>query len=421
MEGHFRMSRRELDRKAVLEEVKSGRRTLLSASVVLKLSYRHMRRLYKAFLLGGDAVLAHKSRGRSSNRGHGAQFKARVLARYRERYDGFGPTLAAEKLAQEGLGVDHETLRRWLISDGQWRRRRKRSAHRQWRERREAFGDLAQLDGSHHAWFGPEHPRCCLMNLVDDARGTTMAIMAEEETTEAAMRLLWAWVERYGIPRALYMDKKSVYLCTRPPTIEEQLAGKEPVTAFGRCCEKLGIEMITAHSPQAKGRVERNHGVYQDRFVKELALEEITTVAGANACLATFCDQLNAKFALDIADTPDHHRKPPKSLDLRDVFCIDEERTLSNDYTVRHQNRIFQVLAENKPLPRPKEKVLVRTWLDGSLHLRYKDKPLLFNEIPSAPVRPKPPAVSKKAARRSPLPKPKPARNHPWNRNAPPK
>jgi molybdenum-dependent DNA-binding transcriptional regulator ModE len=419
MEGHLLMSRRELERKTVLEEVKAGHRTLASAAPLLGVSYRHVRRLYKAFVAGGDAALVHKARGRPSNRGHGPDVKARVLARYRERYVGFGPTLAAEKLAGDGLVVGHETLRRWLVADGQWQRRRKRSAHRQWRQRREQFGALLQLDGSHHRWFGPEHPAACLMNLVDDATGTTMSIMAEEETTAAAMRLVQLWVERHGVPQALYADKKTVYFSLREPTIDEQLADEKPLTAFGLSCKKLGIEMIPAHSPQAKGRVERNHAVYQDRFVKELALEGITTVPGADALLQSFCGQLNAKFAIDHHSVPDHHRALPKGLDLRDVFCTEELRTLANDYTVRHNKRFFQVLAENKPLPRPKEKITVRTWQDGSIHLHYKDKPLAFKEIEYTPT-PKPTGTAPSPPPKAPLPKKnKPASNHPWKKALP--
>jgi transposase-like protein len=373
-----------------------------------------VRRLFLGFLTGGDASLVHGARGRPSNRGHGCEFRAQVLARYRERYAGFGPTLAAEKLAAEGLAVDHETLRRWLMGDGQWQRRHKRRAHRIRRVRREQFGALLQLDGSHHRWFGPDYPAACLMNLVDDATGTTMAIMAQEETTLAAMRLLQLWVERHGVPQAIYADKKTVYFSLREPTMEEQLADEKPLTAFGLSCKKLGIEMITAHSPQAKGRVERNHAVYQDRFVKELKLENIVTVDGADTLLQTFCGQLNAKFAIDIHSVADHHRRLPQSLDLRDVFCFDEPRTMANDYTVRFQKRFFQVLAENKPLPKPKEKITVRTWQDGTIHLHYKDKPLTAKEIDYIPT--------PKAKTPGPMPLPqtpqhnKPANNHPWKK-----
>lgn len=387
MEGHLLMSSKERRRKSVFDEVAAGRRTLKEAARMLGLSYRHARRSYKRFVAEGDRGLVHRSRGRVGNRGKAASLRRKVLRRYRDRYaqHGCGPTLAAEKLAQEGLDVDHETLRRWLIGDGQWRKRRKRRRHRSRRDRKQHFGQLVQMDGSHHRWFGPDHPKCCLMNMVDDATGRTLSLMAQEETTEAAMRLLWRWVQRYGIPKALYTDKKNVFVTSREPTIEEQLADEEPMTAFGKACAKLDIEIITAHSPQAKGRVERNHGVYQDRLVKELALRGITTIAGADKALQNgFCDELNAKFAQQPIAKEDFHRPVPQDMALEDVFCIEQTRTVNNDWTVRHQNRLYQILEQNRPLPKPRDKVLVRTRLDATVHLIYRSRPLQYRLIPKA-------------------------------------
>ncbi len=347
------------------------------------LSYRQCRRSYKRFREQGDAGLVHRRRGVASNRGRPASFKRRVLKRYRERYEGFGPTLAAEKLAEDGFGLDHETLRRWLLADGQWKRRRKRRQHRQRRERKRHFGELVQMDGSHHRWFGATRPQCCLMNMVDDATGNTLSVMAEEETTVAAMGTLWLWIERHGIPKALYTDKKTVFITDRAPTPEEQLANEEPCTAFGKACNKLGIEIVAAHSPQAKGRVERNHAVYQDRFVKELALRRITTIPTSNALLSNgFSDALNKKFALPSASEVDFHRPLPKDIALEDVFCFEEQRTVQNDWTIRSENQHYQILADNTPLPKPKTKVLVRTRLDGTRHLLYQGKPLHYRAIP---------------------------------------
>jgi transposase-like protein len=340
-----------------------------------------------------------------------------VLERYRVRYEGLGPTLCAEKLLEEGYAVDHETLRRWLIADGQWQRRRKRGKHRSRRERKARFGEMLQLDGSPHAWFGPEVPRACLMDLVDDATSACMALMAQEETTAAAMRVLWKWVERHGIPKALYLDRKSVYLALRPPTPQEQLAGEEPLTEFGKACNKLGIELITAYSPQAKGRVERKHGVYQDRFVHELRLQNITTIDAANALLdGGFTEQLNEKFAKPPREPNDAHRPVPRGLDLRNVFCFDESRTVTNDWCVQHKNRHYQILKLNTPLPKPKEKIVVRTWLDGSLHLVYKEHMLKYKALEAPPPRPAKTKPSKDS--KPPAPKPKPKANHPWKKRA---
>ncbi len=254
--------------------------------------------------------MIHRGRGVASNNHLEAELKEKILNRYREVYQGFGPTLAVEKLSEEdGLQpISRETLRLWLLEAGLWQRHRRHRPYRKRREPKHHFGELVQLDGSPHPWFGEEHNSCCLMNMVDDATGITLAIMSEQETTEAAMRILWAWIERYGIPLALYCDLKNVYLIDREPTVEEQLEGKLPKSAFGLACEKLGIQIISAHSPQAKGRVERKHGVYQDRFVKELRLRGAKTIAEANMILSGgFIDKLNKKFARQPLEKEDFH------------------------------------------------------------------------------------------------------------------
>jgi hypothetical protein len=379
MEGHLLMSRKELARKTILELVKDKRITLVQASKRMHLGYRQTLRVYARFVAKGDEGLVHRSRGQPSNRAYPNSFRNKVLARYRERYKKVdcGPTLAAEKMAKEGLTVDHETLRRWMLAEGEWEKHRKGRSHRSRRERKAHFGELVQMDGSHHNWFGPDRDRACLMNMVDDATGVTMGLMDHQETTEAAMNLLRRWIERYGIPLALYTDKKNVYITEREPTLEEQLADEEPMTAFGRACHKLGIEIIPAHSPQAKGRVERSNGVYQDRLVKELALQRITTIPTANKLLHNgFTDGLNEKFAVAPLEKKDGHRPIPKGLNLDDVFCFEAHRVLQNDWCIRHQNRYFQVFKDNKPMPKPKDKILVRTHLDGAIALLHREKPL---------------------------------------------
>lgn len=384
MEGHLLMSAKELERKRVFELVQECRITLREASERLGLSYRQTLRVHGRFLREGAGGLVHRSRGRASNRGHSSSFRALVLSRYREMYKahGFGPTLAAEKLLAEGLCVDHETLRRWLLAEGEWEKRRKRRKHRCRRARRAHFGELVQMDGSHHAWFGEAHGRSCLMNMVDDATSTTQGYMDEEETTWAAMTVLRRWVVRYGIPMALYTDKKNVYVTDRAPTLEEELRGEQPLTAFGKACQKLGIAIITAHSPQAKGRVERSNGTYQDRLVKELALRQISTLEEANELLSNgFVDDLNKRFAVAPGEAEDHHRPLPKGLDLDDVFCHECHRVLQNDWTVRHANIHYQVLGDNKPLPKPGQRILVRTHMDGRIQLLCREKPLAFRPI----------------------------------------
>lgn len=397
MDGDLLMSAKERRRKSVFDEVLAGRLTIRAASGRLGLSYRQCLRSYARFRVEGDAGLVHRRRGRPSNRGRPREFRDKVIRRYRERYakDELGPTLAAEKLSAEGLVVDHETLRRWLLASGDWRKRRRHRAHRSRRERRAHRGELVQMDGSFHPWFSQEHDTACLMNMVDDATGETMALLDEQETTEAAMRLLWHWIDRYGIPVALYTDKRNVYITNREPTVAEQLADEEPKTAFGKACDKLGIAIIAAHSPQAKGRVERSNGVYQDRFVKELSLRGITTIKTANKLLAKgFVDDLNAKFAKPPLHEDDYHRPVPNGIELADVFSIEEERVVQNDWCIRYNNRHYQIEKDNTPLPKPKDKIIVRTRLDRSRDLLYRGKPLRYHALSKAEltqrVRPKP-------------------------------
>jgi transposase-like protein len=420
MEGHLLMSRKELHRKSVLEGVAAKRLTLKEASRRMGLTYRQTLRVYARFVEDGDAGLVHRRRGQPSNRAYPARFRDKVLKRYRERYKDHdvGPTLAAEKLAEEGLVVDHETLRRWLLKEGDWKKRRKRKTHRSRRERKAHFGELVQMDGSPHAWFGPRRPHACLMNMVDDATNIGAVLIDEEETTEAAMRLLWKWIEAYGIPMALYTDRKNVFVTDREPTMEEQLAGEEPRTAFGQACYKLGIEIIRAYSPQAKGRVERVHGTYQDRLVKELALRGITRIETANTLLQNgFTADLNAKFARPPLEQQDYHRPLPKGLKLDDVFCFEQHRTVQNDWTIRHENRYYQIRKDNTPLPKPKDKIVVRTHLDGRIRLLYRNKDLDFRPITLTQrqqhemPRPKRPAEAKTRTQE------KNTHHHPWRQN----
>lgn len=414
MEGeHLLMSTKERQRKSVMERLASGEWSQLEAASYLEISVRQVKRIYRRYRLEGDRGLLHRSRGRRSARAAPETFRAQVLACYGEFYEGLGPTLAAEKLAEDGLSVDHETLRRWLIADGKWQRRRTRGQHRERRQPKEHFGELLQMDGSHHAWFGQERPRCCLMSLVDDATGRAMTLMAQEETTEAAMRLLQQWIERHGVPKALYTDRKSVYITERAPTLEEQLAGKEPLTHFGHACQKLGIRISTAYSPQAKGRVERKHGLYQDRLVHELRLRKIETIEACNRLLHEgFDESLNEKFARRPRSRHDFHRKLPKNVELRDIFCYEETRVLANDWTISYCNQTLQILKLNDPLPRPKEKITVRNWLDGSVHLLYRGKPVLFRVLAQPPAK-NDTRVEKTAAQKG---KNKPPHNHPWRR-----
>src|SRR5262245_14662509 len=297
------MSTTELRRAGVLAGVAAAPLKLGSGARVMEVSDRQAKRLYRRYRAEGAKGLTHRSAGRASNRASDARTQRRVLALIREKYSGgvderFGPTLAAEHLASEdGITIDHETLRRWMLAAGLWSRARQRSPHRRRRARMAHFGELVQLDGSFHPWFEDRGPHSCLLTLVDDATGRSLGRFEAQETIWAAVGLLRAWIARYGIPRALYTDWKNVYV--RRPNQEERETGAEPLTQFGRMCATLGIQIIPASSPQAKRRIERNHGTHQDRLVKKLQLKGIDDIAAANAFLETaYVAELNRRFTL---------------------------------------------------------------------------------------------------------------------------
>jgi hypothetical protein len=221
------------------------------------------------------------------------------------------------------------------------------------------------------------------MNMVDDATGITLGILSEQETTEAAMQLLWAWIELYGIPQSLYCDRKNAFVLDRDPTIREQLAGVLPLSPFQYACERLGVEVIVAHSPQAKGRVERNHGVYQDRFVKELRLAGVSSIQEANPFLrSTYLPAINERFAKQATHPEDAHAPLVNKIDLRDVFCFQEQRVVSRDWVVQFERRVYQIPSQVHGRPAPGQRVVVRKWLDASVHWYWKERPLPVRELP---------------------------------------
>ena len=331
------MGRKELLRAKMMEMVKLKQKTLTAASKIIGVSYRQAKRIYRRYLLEGDSGLIHKNTGKPSPNSKSSSFKEKVIeiVENNTKFKDFAPTFASEKLLElYDLKVDHETLRRWMIEKGLWKIKRRRRKHRSRRDRKEQFGEMVQFDGSLHDWFEGRRGKCCLMNMVDDAKGTTLSFLTEEETTDAAMMLLWSWIEQYGIPQAVYCDRKNAFVLTREPTLEEQLQGIEPKSHFQKACEKLGIEVIIAYSPQAKGRVERNHGVYQDRFVKELRLMDISTIEDANDFLEkTYLPKINSKFEKEALCSIDAHVPIESTESLKDILCYEYERTVSNDIT----------------------------------------------------------------------------------------
>jgi transposase len=414
--GRTALSAREVERAGVLRRVKDGKLKLVSAAQLLGISTRQAKRLWKRYQEQGIEGLKHRAAGTRSNRAKPERFRKRVLSLVRDKYSGgiderFGPTLAAEHLASEdGLEISSWTLRRWMLSEGLWSRERKRGPYRKRRERKAHFGELVQLDGSFHSWLEARGPEGCLMNLVDDATGTTLCHLGRQETTWAAANLLRRWIEQYGIPQALYTDWKNVYV--RPATEAEKEAGRAPLTQFGRMCAKLGIRIIAASSPQAKGRVERNHGTHQDRLIKKLRRKNICSYEAANQFLVeTYLAEHNQRYCRRAASEEDFHRPRPSLRRLEEVFCLETRRALSHDWVVRYRGRLLQIERHSYHHAPARSKVLVQEWESGKLEIRYRGRKIAWKEIPASPERP---LVKKVRERLRPLP---PSTTHPWRRD----
>lgn len=372
------MSTKEAQRGTVLAQVAAGELPLSVAARQLAVSYRQAKRLARQYRAHGRAGLRHGNVGRRSNRAHPATEQAAVLDLIRAHYGGpaargpgqrFGPTLVAEHLwLEHGRLVPVPTLRRWMLAAGLWSRQRRARPPHVRRARRPAFGELLQLDGSFHDWFEGRGPRPCLMALIDDATGRTLARFGAEETTWAAAGLLRTWIEQHGVPRALYVDAKTVYV--RPATSLEVAAGIAPHTQFGRMCAALGIQLLVARSPEAKGRIERNHGTNQDRLVKKLRRAGIADVDAANAYLGTtYLPAHNAQFAVAPQVAADAHLPLPRGRRLDDIFCLETVRQLGRDWVVRYHNQALQVTPTRAAQRHaaPGRRVVVREQATGAL------------------------------------------------------
>lgn len=381
MMGRLIMNKKERDRTVILAQIAAGNISKKDARKRLKISARQLRRIIAKHKKEGDCGLVHQSRGKRSTRAYPEEKKTKVLQLYREKYGDFGPTLASEKLWEEDqLTIHPETLRLWLKAAGLWLPRRERRVHRQQRARRPRFGELLQLDGSIHAWFAGVEKKQCLMNMVDDATGKTLALMDTGETTRAALALLQWWMTDAGIPLAIYVDLKSLYVSPKSLRCDEEGEYVEPdwLTHFSRACKKLGIEIIKAYSPQAKGRVERNHAVYQDRFVKELKLRKITDIEKANNLLSNgFVNRLNEKFAKPALNEQDAHVPLRTEDDLNQILCWEFTRQIKNDWTIQFNSHYFQI--EKTAIVQPKQDITVRKHLDDSISLWNKGVRIPFH------------------------------------------
>ena len=419
------MSAKERRRLEVLSRVKAGELTLAKAAELLGVSRRQVYRVYARWRRDGDAGLVHGLRGRASNRKVEDATREAVLKLYREKYADFGPTLAAEKLAaDDGHEVNRQTLRRMLRGAGLWAGRRHRKKHRSRRARRACAGELVQMDGSDHDWFEgrcPAHPRCVLMVMIDDATGRVFCRFYASETTAAAFDVFGAYCRKHGVPRALYVDRDSIYRCDRQATSEEELRAESPPTQFGRAMKLLGVGLILANSPQAKGRVERCNGTLQDRLVKEMRLAGVSDIESANAFLErTFLPAFNKRFTVEPREAADLHVPLSTALSavgkgarLDEVLCWEEARVVLNDWCVCWRNRVFQLSERHEALGLAGRKVVVREKLDGSVQVLSGGHKLHWKELARRPER--------AAAANEPIRNNKryvPPPEHPWKRGA---
>ncbi len=408
------MSVKERRRLAVLSQVAEGRMTVAAAGRQLGLSERQVRRVWKQYREQGDAGLVHGLRGRPGNRRTKAAVRAGALELYREHYRDFGPKLACEYLAEHhDLLVPPRTLGRWLTQAKLWRPRPRRPVKRQRRPRREHFGELVQFDGSPHDWFECGQP-CCLMVMVDDATGWTDAQFFEAETTVAAMTMVRDWSLSHGLPQALYTDRHSIY--RRNDKEADEIAdrtGRRPPTQLGRALQDLGVGLIWAHSPQAKGRVERKNRTLQDRLVKALRLAGIREMEAANDYLReVFLPRLNQQFTSAAAQGADLHVPvAPETLDAALVHR--EVRRVGRDQCVSFEGQVLQLHPEREMGSLAGKQVRVERTLGGQVRVKWRDRLVPWRAVVERP-RPSPARPSLRERVASHQRTWKPPRSHPW-------
>ena len=395
MEEIVGLSGRERDRLVKLRQVKEGKLTQRKAAEQLGLSSRWVRKLMKRLKSEGDGGLAHRLRGRRSNRGHGAEVRERAVGLVGERYADYGPTLASEVLASDhGLVVNRETLRQWMSQERLWKPRRQKIKHvHVWRARREQRGELVQWDTSEHDWLeGRCAEKLYLIAMIDDATSELTARFAPHDSTEQNMRLLWRYLERHGRPVEVYTDKAGLFQVNRALHYNKHLPAAPEQTQIKRALEELGIGRIAAHSPQAKGRVERSFGTMQDRLVKGLRRAGASTLEQANRYLwEVFEPEWKQRFTKQPASDCDAHRRLRKDHDLASTLSYVEQRMVNNDYTLRWFGERYQIAATDVRSRMRKSKLRVEQRLDGALMARWEGRKLPLRVCPEpSPAQPEP-------------------------------
>ena len=370
------MSQKDRDRLKVLHEAEKGYLTQKQAGAQLKLSERWVRKLLARLRQEGDGGILHRLRGRASKRRLAEAVRQKMVKLVKREYGDFGPTLAAEYLAERhGIQVSKETLRQVLMAAGVWKRKRRRVEEvHVWRARRACWGELVQWDTSEHDWLEGRGPKLYLLAMIDDATSRALARFAAQDTTQENFRLLASYLERWGRPLGFYTDKDSMFTLNRAHEEAEDEAWPEVLTQVGRALRELGIGWLPAHSPQAKGRVERFFGTAQDRLVKGLRKAGVQTLEEANRYLELeYLPQWSSRFTRQPASPTDAHRPLPAGQDLAAILSHVEERVVANDYTIRYNNKQYQITRTDIRPGLRGATVRVEERCDQTLWVRFRD------------------------------------------------
>ena len=406
-EDMIMMRPEELKRLQLIGKVLDKSINQQEAAELLGVSDRQIRRIVSRVREEGERGITHRSRGRRGHHRIAVAVRTVILDLYRERYRDFGPLLASEKLFElDKIKIHDETLRLWLIEAGLWKPHlQAKLKGRSWRPRKERRGEMVQMDGSHHAWLEDRGPKLVLMGYIDDASGDFDGKFFDYEGTKPAMGGLKAYIGQYGLPQQLYLDKHSTYRVNhnKKRCANWSFSDEEDLTQFGRACKQLGIELIFANSPQAKGRIERVFRTLQNRLVKEMRLRGIKTSEEANKFLIEYLPKFNAKFAVKPLYPEDLHRPVHESIKLDEILSVQTEHVLRNDRTVLHERRLYQVLAKTRA-----RKVVVFEYLNGRMAIKHDQSRLPFKPIDQQPAPPP------KLLKRRFIPK---TQNSPWRRN----
>ncbi len=399
------MSQKESNRLYVIHQAIGKAINQEQAAALLKLSDRQVRRIVRNVEQVGNAGICHKSRGKRAHNRIADKVKDKATILCRDRYKDFGPTHASEKLlAVHNIKVSDETLRGWFQQEHIPYKSRKKRPHRQWRQRKAHRGEMVQMDGSHHDWFEGRGPVCVLMGYVDDATGRVYGRFYEYEGTLPAMDSFKRYIRLYGLPQSVYLDRHSTYKSLAKQTIEEELNDIRPMSHFEKSLAELGVEVIHAYSPQAKGRIERQFGTFQDRVVKEMRLAGVTNIAEGNTFLDGYLPEYNRMFAKEAAEEANYHRPIVNKRALETILSIKTERALRNDFTVAHNKILYQITSNIRA-----KKVTVEERTDGSMHILHNDLRIKFKEIQVRPLKEEQPVKKPRLIRAHKQPA-----THPW-------